>query len=200
MSRSVYTDYSLDHGLRQRSGSAVVMSDDVTTYDNACNYSIHVVDRFEENHPDMAGRIRRMRWGVPAVHIYNHKEDCEYLFGTAYMEHVGHFHGETAEHYWPSANKVGAHVQHMNNGHRQDTLNDHHGDWNWKKVQKMSKHSSCLLSVHISNRAMTTHSLRLLQQRLSSTISSMRRISTLSREVILLGLLLSLGSGQKSGM
>jgi hypothetical protein len=61
-----------------------------------------------------------------------------YLYGTDYTECIGHFHGETAEHYWPEQNQIGPHVRQMNNGHRQDTLNDHQGDWNWKKFAKMS--------------------------------------------------------------
>lgn len=147
----------MGHALRQRPPGTVIMSPDpsdqrdgdTTSYDNACNYSIHVIERFNEEHPDVAPLVQHMRWVIPSVHIHNHKEDCEYLYGSAYMTAVGHFHGETAEHYWPHANKVGAHVQHMNNGHRQDTLNDHHGDWNWKKVQKMSTlfRSSFLITI-----------------------------------------------------
>ncbi|KAJ7261662.1 hypothetical protein C8J57DRAFT_1232508 [Mycena rebaudengoi] len=55
----------------------------------------------------------------------------------SYMECVGHFHGETAEQYWPEANQLGPHVRQMNNGHRQDTMINHHGDWNHKKTMNM---------------------------------------------------------------
>ncbi|KAJ6482251.1 hypothetical protein DFH09DRAFT_1462551, partial [Mycena vulgaris] len=82
--------------------------------------------------------IFRGRWGVPALHVQGHQDACTYLFGTAYMECVGHFHGETAEHYWPEANQLGPHVRQMNLGHRQDTMINHHGDWNYKKTMKIA--------------------------------------------------------------
>ncbi|KAJ7898894.1 hypothetical protein B0H14DRAFT_2331984, partial [Mycena olivaceomarginata] len=45
---------------------------------------------------------------VPSIHVQGHQDSCNYLFGTAYMECVSHFHGETAEYYWPEANQVQA--------------------------------------------------------------------------------------------
>ncbi|KAJ7491641.1 hypothetical protein B0H11DRAFT_1911907 [Mycena galericulata] len=84
-----------------------------------------------------------MRWGVPALHIQGHQESCMYEFGTAYLSCVGHFHGETAEQYWPEANQLGPHVRQMNNGHRQDTLIYHSNDWNFKKLADIGKYSVC---------------------------------------------------------
>jgi hypothetical protein len=37
-----------------------------------------------------------------------------------------HFHGETAEHPWPTGNEVDDHVWQMNRHHRYDMLIDHH--------------------------------------------------------------------------
>ncbi|KAJ7480380.1 hypothetical protein B0H11DRAFT_1915796 [Mycena galericulata] len=107
--------------------------DQVSTYDIACEYFIHLEERFKKNFPHLVGMVKRMRWGVPALHVQGHQDSCTYLFGTAYMECVGHFHGETAEQYWPEANQLGPHVRQMNNGHRQDTMIVHHGDWNHQK-------------------------------------------------------------------
>ncbi|KAJ7735872.1 hypothetical protein DFH07DRAFT_753673 [Mycena maculata] len=80
-----------------------------------------------------------MRWGVPALHVQGHQDSCTYLFGTAYMECVGHFNGETAEHYWPEANQLGPHVRQMNLGHCHDTIINHHGDWNHKKTMNIGE-------------------------------------------------------------
>lgn len=108
--------------------------DEATTYDIACEYVVNLEPRFAKHFPDQLERIKKMRWGVPALHVQGHQDSCTYLFGTAYMECVGHFHGETAEHYWPEANQLGPHVRQMNLGHRQDTIINHHGDWNHKKT------------------------------------------------------------------
>ncbi|KAJ7776208.1 hypothetical protein B0H16DRAFT_1302413 [Mycena metata] len=112
--------------------------DELTTYDIACQYIIYLEARFKDRFPDMLDSIKKMRWGVPALHVQGHQDSCTYLFGTAYMECIGHFHGETAEHYWPEANQLGPHVRQMNLGHRQDTMVQHHGDWNYKKTAKIT--------------------------------------------------------------
>ncbi|KAJ6521770.1 hypothetical protein DFH09DRAFT_1330882 [Mycena vulgaris] len=113
--------------------------DQVVTYDIACEYYVKIKARFRASPDlaDVADIVDRIRWGIPALHVTGHKADCMYLFGTAYMDCVGHFHGETAEAYWPSANKIGGHARQMNNGHRQDTLIANANDWNWKKTVKM---------------------------------------------------------------
>ncbi|KAJ6479795.1 hypothetical protein C8R45DRAFT_1101241 [Mycena sanguinolenta] len=112
--------------------------DEVATYDIACEYVARLAERFEKYFPDQLEAIKKMRWGVPALHVQGHQDSCTYLFGTAYMECIGHFHGETAEHYWPEANQLGPHVRQMNLGHRQDTIINHHGDWNHKKTMHIA--------------------------------------------------------------
>jgi len=149
----VNTDYALAYALRDRHvldqaddalRNEAADIDHITSYDCSCQYEVNVVERFEKFFPDVADLIRRSRWSIPALHIQGHKEDCMYRYSTAYMTGVGHFHGETAEHYWPEANQLGPHVRQMNNGHRQDTLIDHHGDWNWKKTTKMGEYRELL--------------------------------------------------------
>ncbi|KAJ7460424.1 hypothetical protein B0H11DRAFT_1924017 [Mycena galericulata] len=112
--------------------------DEAATYDIACEYVINLEKRFETYFPDQLASIKKMRWGVPALHVQGHQDSCTYLFGTGYMECIGHFHGETAEHYWPEANQLGPHIRQMNLGHRQDTMINHHGDWNYKKTMKIA--------------------------------------------------------------
>jgi hypothetical protein len=113
--------------------------DQITTYDIACEYFIHLEDRFKAHFPALVTRLKKMRWGIPALHVRGHQDSCTYLFGTAYMECVGHFHGESAEQYWPESNQLGPHVRQMNNGHRQDTMIKHHGDWNAKKAASIGE-------------------------------------------------------------
>ncbi|KAK7045235.1 CxC2 domain-containing protein [Favolaschia claudopus] len=112
--------------------------DEAATYDIACEYIINLPSRFEQQFPDLADTVKKIRWGVPALHVQGHQDSCTYLFGTAFMECVAHFHGETAEHYWPESNQLGPHTRQMNLGHRQDTLIAHHGDWNHKKTSKIA--------------------------------------------------------------
>ncbi|KAJ7495577.1 hypothetical protein FB451DRAFT_1164304 [Mycena latifolia] len=147
VTRFANSDYALAMALRNHKPGAgfefklqieVDDIDEVSTYDIACEYLVNLESRFQKYFSDQVGSIKKMRWGVPALHVQGHQESCTYLFGTAYMECIGHFHGESAEHYWPEANQLGPHVRQMNLGHRQDTMINHHGDWNYKKMMKIA--------------------------------------------------------------
>jgi hypothetical protein len=110
--------------------------DRVTSYDAACQYSVNVVKRFEDFFPDLAPIVKWMRWAVPALQIQGHQEECMYGFATCYMTAMGHFHGESAEYYWPELNQIGTQVCQMSGGHRQDVISINHNDWNFKKTVK----------------------------------------------------------------
>ncbi|KAF9547927.1 hypothetical protein CPC08DRAFT_729608 [Agrocybe pediades] len=56
---------------------------------------------------------------------------------TKYKESAGHFQGETAEQPWIELNQLAPQTRQMNNGHRQDTIIDHHSFWNWLKTVNM---------------------------------------------------------------
>ncbi|KAF7331350.1 CxC2 domain-containing protein [Mycena kentingensis (nom. inval.)] len=139
--RFANADMALAMELRKWTGGAFKLSlklevddvDQVETYDIACEYTIHLRERFATYFPELLPLVERIRWGIPALHVQGHQESCTYMFGTSYMECVGHFHGESAEQYWPEANQLGAHSRQMNLGHRHDTLIFHHADWNRKK-------------------------------------------------------------------
>ncbi|KAJ7025262.1 hypothetical protein C8F04DRAFT_1269385 [Mycena alexandri] len=110
--------------------------DRVGSYDAACQYSVNVVKRFKKSFPDIAHIMEKMRWAVPALHIQGHQEDCMYKFATCLMLATGHFHGESAEYYWPELNQIGTQVTQMGGGRRQDVIAVNHNDWNYKKTAK----------------------------------------------------------------
>lgn len=114
-------------------------SDTLVSYDVSCAYWINIINRFRLSFPDLVPAIEKIRWLIPLVHVRNHKDNCMYNFASSYIINAGHFHGETAEHYWPECNQLGGQIRQMNNGHRQETLIDHHSDWNWKKTMNMCK-------------------------------------------------------------
>ncbi|KAJ7304705.1 hypothetical protein DFH08DRAFT_825282 [Mycena albidolilacea] len=113
--RFANTDAALAHDVRQhkpRKDYEVTLRFEIDDIDKVTTYDI--ASRFQEHFPDLVDDIRSMRWGVPSLHVQGHQDSCNYLFGTAYMECVGHFHGETVEHYWPEANQLGPHPKAAN--------------------------------------------------------------------------------------
>ncbi|KAF8873364.1 hypothetical protein CPB84DRAFT_1895273, partial [Gymnopilus junonius] len=110
--------------------------DVLISYDVTCSYCVHVLERFINTTQiqDVAQIIAIARWLIPLVHVQNHNDDCMYRFASAYIKSAGHFHGETAEHFWPTGNQLGGQTCQMNAGHCHDTLIDHFGNWNFKKL------------------------------------------------------------------
>jgi len=100
--------------------------------------------------------------------VTNHKEDCEYRYSSAYQQNAAHFHGETAEQTWAELNHLGPQTRQMNNGHRQDVIIDHEGDWNWKKTLRMCK--SLLLVARIILQELAANILGFLALTLSHEI------------------------------
>ncbi|KDR65131.1 hypothetical protein GALMADRAFT_148963 [Galerina marginata CBS 339.88] len=113
-------------------------ADRLSSYDIVCGYCINVEDRFATNFPDEAAFVNNTRWLIPLVHVHNHKDSCTYLYSSAYIDGAGHFHGETAEMTWIELNQLAPQTRQMNNGHRHDTMIDHHSYWNWVKTSNMA--------------------------------------------------------------
>ena len=111
--------------------------DHVFSYDNACSLCVHAVQRFINYFPGEAEFVENIWWLIPLLHVQNHKDNCTYLYSSAYVRGAGHFHGETAEMTWVELNQLAPQTRQMNNGHRQDTIIDHHSHWNWMKTSNM---------------------------------------------------------------
>ena len=107
------------------------------SYDNVCSYCVKAAERFKVNFPDEAEFVESLCWLIPLLHVQNHKDNCTYLYSSAYVPGSGHFHGETAEMTWVELNQLAPQTRQMNNGHRHDTIIDHHSHWNWMKTSNM---------------------------------------------------------------
>jgi hypothetical protein len=112
------------------------------SYDSNCQLTPNLYTRFHQHFPHLLPRLDQMRFSIPMVHLRDHKEFCEYLYGTYYMWGGGHFYGEQAEAIWAEFNQVGARTRQMSPGHRHDTLNDQLGYWNWQKQSSFVRYSS----------------------------------------------------------
>ncbi|KAF9059708.1 hypothetical protein BDP27DRAFT_1238208, partial [Rhodocollybia butyracea] len=110
----------------------------VFSYDNMCSLAVHIVKRWRLYLKDDADVVKLARWTIPACHVKNHHEGCDYLYCYMYKICMGHFHGETAEYAWAIFNAIGPSVLQMSNGHRINMLITHYSNWNWRKVAGLS--------------------------------------------------------------
>ncbi|KAG2359945.1 hypothetical protein BDR07DRAFT_1487598 [Suillus spraguei] len=67
-------------------------------------------------------------------HLPVHILKCQTNFSFNFSKNVGHTDGEAPEHGWSNINPMASSTKAMGPGSQRDTLNDHFGDWNWKKV------------------------------------------------------------------
>ncbi len=75
---------------------------------------------------------------VPKFHLPAHVEACHNAFSFNLTKNVGHTDGEAPERGWSDINAAAGSTREMGPGSRRDTLDDHLGDWNWKKTVNLS--------------------------------------------------------------
>ncbi|KAJ3964940.1 hypothetical protein EV361DRAFT_975265 [Lentinula raphanica] len=134
-------DYALNIALEARPFRGGMPPDLVISYDNNCGATANIHSRWHQYFPKTSAIIDHARFTIPACHVRNHVEGCDYLYCYMYKPNTGHFHGETVEATWAVFNELGPSVLQMSPGHcRIDTLIIHYGDWNWRKTVSMSRH------------------------------------------------------------
>ena len=106
------------------------------SYDIACQWSKNLWTRmasfpYEYQLDHISNNIR---FFVPKFHLPAHIAKCQTTFSFNWSRWVGRTDGEAPERGWSNINPVASSTKEMGPGSRQDTLDDHFGDWNWKKV------------------------------------------------------------------
>jgi hypothetical protein len=130
-------DFFFFSGLRQTAIKSIVVS-----YDIACQWSKKFWTRMAAAYPE-SWRINmsevNIRFLVPKFHLPAHIESCHRSFSFNYACFVGRTDGEAPERGWADLNGLAHSTREMGPGSRQDTIEDHLGDWNWKKITSMGK-------------------------------------------------------------
>ncbi|KAG1855591.1 hypothetical protein F4604DRAFT_1883229 [Suillus subluteus] len=83
-------------------------------------------------HLDHSNKV--INYFVPKFHLDAHIKSCQTKFSFNWTPWVGQTDREAPERGWANINHVTASMKEMGPGARWDTLDDHFGDWNWKKI------------------------------------------------------------------
>ncbi|KAG1805425.1 hypothetical protein EV424DRAFT_1544390 [Suillus variegatus] len=105
-------------------------------YDIACQWHKNLWSRMEslpESHHISYLHIF-IQFFIPKFHLPAHIKKCQTMFSFNFTCFVGRTDGEAPEHGWSNINLVASSTKAMGPGCRRDTLDNHFGDWNWKKV------------------------------------------------------------------
>ncbi len=91
--------------------------DIMLSYDCNCSYHTNLARRLDNVlFDDVCDCLHRMRFMIPDLHVQGHKDDCIYLYGSAYTKCNGHNHGEGIEQLWSLLDQLGLQTCQMNNG------------------------------------------------------------------------------------
>ncbi|KAG2028860.1 hypothetical protein BDR03DRAFT_1019255 [Suillus americanus] len=110
------------------------------SYDIACQWHKNLWERMSampsKLHLDHA--TKSVRFFMPKFHLPAHILKCQTMFSFNFSKNIGHMDGEAPERGWSNINPVASSTKEMGLGSWRDTLDNHFGDWNWKKVVGLS--------------------------------------------------------------
>jgi len=123
-------DFILFSGLKEIQVDHVRIS-----YDIACQWHVNLKKRMQ-SFPRAIQIVSpvALDFGIPKFHLHGHGASCQSKFSFNYLPGSGRTCGEGVETDWSVMNIVGASTREMSPSGRQETLDDHWGHWNWRKV------------------------------------------------------------------
>ena len=108
----------------------------VVSYDIVCQWHVNLRERMlalpHSFHIDLDGR--KVTFLVPKFHLPAHVAACQTAFSFHLTRGVGNTDGEAPERGWANINPLSSQTKQMGPGSRRDTIDNHFGDWNYKKV------------------------------------------------------------------
>ncbi len=138
----------------------------ILSYDIACQWSQNLQEWMDTQHteamqiPDEIFIL--ICFVIPKFHIYGHGTACQDTYSLNTLRGVVQTDGEDPEHWWAHINPVSMSTRLMGPGSRHDTIDDHTGAWNWRKI--VGLRMCCFSSFPGANHLLT----RWLQSRHSS--------------------------------
>jgi len=103
------------------------------SYDIVCQWYLYLWERMlsflEHFQIDLEGKT--ITFLVPKFHLPAHVEKCQTAFS---FNLTGRTDGEAPERGWSDINPLSSQTKQMGPASRRETIDDHFGDWNYKKV------------------------------------------------------------------
>ncbi|KAF8808503.1 hypothetical protein BYT27DRAFT_7255613 [Phlegmacium glaucopus] len=113
----------------------------VVSYDIACQWSCNLLNRCKIYLKNVLSTTTDLTLThlVPKFHLAAHVPKCQTAYSFNFTPHVGRTDGEAPERGWSAANGIASSTKEMGPGSRSDTLDDHFGDYNWRKIITMAE-------------------------------------------------------------
>jgi len=137
--RQMNMDYTLCQSLSRLGDIRTV----IVLYDIMCQYWKNLNKRVAQSpylhlDPDLV-----MHKGIGLFHVHGHRDECMPMFAPNFIPGAGKVDGEILETLWAPINKISSSIRAMTKAHRQEVLDDHMNDSNWKKLVGMGEIGHC---------------------------------------------------------
>ncbi|KAN0109688.1 hypothetical protein V8E52_009034 [Russula decolorans] len=134
----------------------------VFSYDIACQWSRNLSRRLVQLPNSMRlsdKQLHLLRFAIPKFHISAHGLDCQSNFSFNFQPYMARTDGEDPERWWAHINPVSMSTKEMGPRARLDTLDDHAGAWNWRKITGFGTGLSDMLkgAITMSQRQQKNH-------------------------------------------
>jgi Kyakuja-Dileera-Zisupton transposase len=129
--RQMNMDYCLSEAMKFNMDR---VNRSILLYDIMCQYWKNIKKRFDGNpyltFPEGVEVLR----GIGLFHVHGHKDECYARFAPTFIPGAGMVDGEVLETLWAVLNGIADSIRSQSSAHRQETLDDHMNDSNWKKL------------------------------------------------------------------
>ncbi|KAH9912597.1 uncharacterized protein B0H18DRAFT_889665 [Fomitopsis serialis] len=134
-------DYTLSEAMSYRSDS---IRNAIVLYDVMCQYGVHLPKRFKDGPCLRMPRGLTLYLGIGLFHVHGHQSKCLLRHAPTFMRGAGQVDGEIVETLWSPLGKVFGSTRTMATSHRQETLDRHMNDWNWRKMVSIGSYTGAV--------------------------------------------------------
>lgn len=132
--RQMNIDYSICQALQYNTAGLV---EALVDYDVGCSWIVNFFERLSSSRFLSLPEGLEIIAAIGKFHLAAHKCDCFVKFSLNFVHGAGQQDGEILETLWSSLNKIAGSTRAMTKSHRQEMLDDHIRDSNWKKLVHM---------------------------------------------------------------
>lgn len=128
-------DYSFTQALRRCEKCKRVCH----YYDVNCNFWLHFLERCLDNEFLKVPENLEFFRGIGLFHVHGHQNECYPRFAPSFIPGAGLLEGEIIETLWVGLNEICPTTRNQSKGARQETLDVHMNDSNWKKLVRIGR-------------------------------------------------------------
>ena len=120
------------------------------SYDIACQWSKNLLSRsssYPQEFVNVDISSHDLYFAIPKFHLPGHGKSCQIKYSFNYLKGSGRTCGEGIEQGWASQNPLSMSTREMGPGARSETLDDHWGAWNFRKLVALGNFTTFLFPI-----------------------------------------------------